>query len=73
MSLMFQVVTVYAGQRIVSEAFPSKADARNHAEAIFADAPVEVVDERTGRLVGTMTDRGWYPTRGAVRRPVEVA
>jgi len=70
---MFQVVTVYAGQRILSERFDTKADARSHAEDIFRDAPVEVVNELTGRLVGAVNDRGWKLSFRGPARPVEAA
>jgi hypothetical protein len=68
---VYQVVTVYAGQRILHErGFRSVVDAAETAEGVFQDAPVEVVDERTGLLKGTVTERGWRATLRPTRREV---
>ena len=68
---MFQVVSIAFGERILECSFRHKANARAYCEDTWRDMPLEVVNEHTGLLVGTMNGTGWHETRTPTRRPVE--
>lgn len=69
---MIQVVTVYAGQRVLHDRYDTKRDAQEAAESIYIDAPVQVVRESDGLLLGTVDARGWHRD-GETVVPVEAA
>lgn len=58
--MSYQIVTVYAGQRIAEESrVPFLREARELAEDLWRDAPLQIVSERTGVLEATFDGARW--------------
>lgn len=58
--MSYQLVTVYAGQRIAEDSgIPFYSEARELAEDLWRDAPLQIVNERTGVLEATFDGDRW--------------
>lgn len=58
--MSYQIVTVYAGQRIAEESgVPFLREARELAEGLWRDAPLQIVNERSGALESTFDGARW--------------
>lgn len=69
--MSYQVITTYAGQRILDEAgIPDLADAKSVAEDLWRDAPIEIVNEHTGHLHSTYDGKSWHRYGAGTTRDV---